>query len=282
MKDDPIQSLAKPIQKVIDELKEKQQIARVNASLEEAQQSIIELTKAVQEYQQAKTKFVSVVTHELRIPMTSIKGYTDLLRQGAVGPVNEQQANFLGVIRNNIDRMSQLVSDLSDISHIESGRIKLDSACIPIMPLIDEVMANFKPRFAEKNQILEVDAPDNLPSVYGDTSRISQVLNNILNNACRYTPSGGKITLRAQAERTKVRITIRDTGIGISPADQKQLFTQFFRSEDPAVRDQQGWGLGLTVAKKFLEIMGGEIGVQSALKEGSSFWFTLPAREEET
>jgi signal transduction histidine kinase len=246
---------------------------RAGAALENGR-----LYQAVQDANSAKTKFVSVVTHELRIPMTSIKGYTDLLRQGAVGPINEMQTNFLMVIKNNVDRMSTLVSDLSDISHIETGRIKLNSSMISAGDAVHDTVTNLEPRIKEKGQELTVSVESDLPQVYADPTRLVQVLTNLLNNAHKYTPENGKLSLRALPWGEFVRIEVQDNGIGISPEDQKSLFSQFFRSESPQVREQQGWGLGLNLANRLVYLMGGEMGMHSTLGEGSTFWFTLPTR----
>lgn len=234
------------------------------------------LYQAVQDANLAKTKFVSVVTHELRLPMTSIKGYTDLLRQGAVGSVNEMQLNFLNIIRNNVERMNTLVSDLSDISRIESGRFNLESGSLNLNEYVQETINTLRPRFDEKTQSVSVEIPPDLPPLYADHNRLVQILTNLLSNANKYTASDGKISLCAFLEGNMLRVEVNDTGIGISADDQKQLFSQFFRSEDPAVREQQGWGLGLNVTKKLVEIMGGQIGVHSVYRQGSTFWFTLP------
>ncbi|HNT23720.1 MAG TPA: GAF domain-containing sensor histidine kinase [Anaerolineales bacterium] len=245
--------------------------SRAAAAMENAR-----LYEAVQEANKAKSKFVSVVTHELRIPMTSIKGYTDLLRQGAVGPINDMQKNFLGVIRNNVERMSALVSDLSDISHLETGRLKLNSTFLNLADQIQEIAATLTPRFQDKQQTLDIEAAGDLPKVFADPNRLAQVLTNLISNANKYTPNAGKVWVGARTEGDMVRVEVKDTGIGISEEDQAGLFGQFFRSESPEVREQQGWGLGLNVAKRLVALMGGEIGVISAVGQGSTFWFTLP------
>ncbi len=236
------------------------------------------LFQSVQHAHTSKSKFISVVTHEIRIPMTSIKGYTDLLRANAVGPVNEMQLSFLNTIRTNVERMSVLVTDLSDINYMESGRLRFQRADLLLRDYVDETFNSLRPKIDERRQSVEIDIAGE-PHVFADPQRLVQVLSNLVTNANKYTPEGGKISLRAMPANDFVRVEVTDNGIGISPEDQSNLFTQFFRSEDPAVREHQGWGLGLNVAKKLVEIMGGEIGAQSVLKEGSTFWFTLPMRD---
>ncbi len=244
------------------------------------------LHQEVQQANQAKSKFVSVVVHELRIPMTAIKGYADLLRQGAVGPVNETQLNFLDVIRNNVGRMATLVSDLSDLNRVESGRLKLEPAEISLYEVVQQVVKSLGPNIAEKNQSLQVEVPADLPTIFTDPQRVSQVLANLLNNAWKYTPEAGLIQIRAlkytlPGGSPGLLIEVVDNGIGISEDDQASLFTPFFRSEAAAVREQQGWGLGLSVARSLIDAMEGEIGVRTALDQGSTFWFSLPLRPGE-
>ncbi|MGH2523473.1 MAG: sensor histidine kinase, partial [Anaerolineales bacterium] len=210
-------------------------------------------------------------------------GYTDLLRQAVVGPVNEQQLQFLNIIRSNVERMSVLVSDLSDISRIETGRLQVQIARVAVAGAVREVLESLQKQIEAKGQTLQVEIPDDLPLVRADKARLVQVLSNLLSNANKYSPPGGDIALAAEADLASeeglqpfVRISVRDTGFGISAEDQARLFSQFFRSEDPNIREQSGWGLGLHITRRLVELLGGEMSVESELGQGSTFAFTLP------
>jgi len=235
-----------------------------------------ELAACVQADQEHHRWYISHVSHELRVPMTSILGYTDLLRKGIIGPVNEQQLEFLSVIRNNVERMATLISDLSDLSKAQDGSLKLEISKVAPQPIIEEVARNLQPLFTEKTQFFEIDLPEDLPPVDADPRRLAQVLSRLLTNASRYTPNAGRITLQVSRLPAALRFAVVDTGIGISPEDQAHLFSQFFRSEQAAVREQSGWGLSLSVVKVLVEQMGGVVGVSSTFEKGSEFWFTLP------
>ncbi len=243
----------------------------------------IENTRLYQTAQMAdesKSQFVTIVTHELKIPMTSIRGYADLIRQGTVGPVTDEQVRFLDTIRTNVDRMAELVSDLSDISRIETGRLKVSLEAVSISDYLRETVANLHPQFDEKGQTVKIEIEADMPMAHIDRARLVQILTNLLSNANKYTPDGGSITIKGIRQDQRIRVTVQDTGIGLSEAEQSQLFSQFFRSEQPEARAQVGWGLGLYVTRRLLELMDGEIGVESVLGEGSAFWFTLPIAKE--
>jgi signal transduction histidine kinase len=226
----------------------------------------------------SKSQFVSHVTHELRLPLTSIRGYTDLLRQGIVGPVNEQQLNFLDVVKSNVERMTALISDLADINYLDTGRMKISARLIYLDEPIARVVEHLKTRLTEKEQTIVVELPEQTRPAYADEARLQQILTALLNNAWKYTPKGGKITVRASDEGDQVHVSVSDNGIGISPADQEKIFTPFFRSEDEAVREHPGWGLALHLSKRLAEAMDGEMGFESTLHQGSTFWFSLPTQ----
>ena len=230
----------------------------------------------LKQVEQERSNFISVVTHELRLPMTSIKGYTDLLRQGVVGQINEQQLSFLDTIRSNVDRMSALLSDLSDISRINTGQMMLDIKALDIEKALNEVLQSLKPAWEKKNQQVEVALPASLPTVAADYNRLLQVMANLLRNAIMYTPEGGKVTLQGKIEGEQLRIEVVDNGIGMKSEDQARLFSPFFRSDAAYVRDQPGWGTSLHVSSKLVQIMGGSIGMYSQADSGSVFWFSLP------
>jgi signal transduction histidine kinase len=239
------------------------------------------LYEQAQAANQAKTEFMSVASHELKVPMTSIKGYAKLLILGAGGDLNEQQRGFLNIISSNVDRMDRLVSDLLDVSRIEAGRLRVEMGRVDLHTVIDTVIQSVRAEIDAKQLALEVDIPATLPPVWGDKERIIQILTNLISNAYKYTPDGGYIYVAVNGQANagssdRLVISVRDTGVGISPDDQKRLFTKFFRADDPRVRDVPGTGLGLSITKSLVEIHGGEITFQSERDRGTTFTFTLP------
>ena len=238
------------------------------------------LYEAIHAANKAKNDFISVVTHELRIPMTSIKGYTDLILGGLVGPLTDQQKEFLGTIKRNLHRMNVLISDLSDINRIESGRMNFELAPFDLGEAVVDVVNSLRESVTARQQTLAVVLADDLPLVYADRTRFGQVLSNLVSNANKYTPDEGRIEIEANREGGFVAVMVRDNGLGINEADQARLFSQFFRSDDDHVRRQTGWGLGLSIVKKMVEAQGGAIQCISAYREGSEFTFTVPVAND--
>ncbi len=240
------------------------------------------LFEQVRRANDAKTEFVSFVSHELKQPMTSMKGYTDLLMKGIGGPLNDQQKQFLQVIRNNVGRMDQLVQSLLDISRIESGRLKLDLGDVVPEEIVSEAVQAFEPTIRSKDQEILVNIEPDLPTVTGDRGRLLQVLTNLISNANKYTPEGGTITLSVSNWQEKgqeyVRWSVQDTGIGMTQEEQERLFTKYFRASNMAVQNVQGTGLGLVITRSIIEMHGGEIWVESEYQKGSTFSFAVPIK----
>jgi signal transduction histidine kinase len=247
-----------------------------------------QLFAQVQAADLAKSEFVSFVSHELKTPMTSIRGYTDLLLGGVVGPVNETQQDFLGTIRSNVTRMATLVSDLADVSRIEAGRLRLDFQAVRVADVVEDVARSQKRDIEEKGQTLTTLIPAELPPVWGDRIRLIQVLTNLVSNAYKYTPQGGHITIVAERTPNRwdpsgapdvVRVAVADDGLGMTLEDQEKLFTKFFRSEDPEARQSPGTGLGLNITRYLVEMQGGKIWFESVYRQGTTFYFTVPVAE---
>jgi PAS domain S-box-containing protein len=236
-----------------------------------------DITKEV-EADRAKSEFVSNVSHELRTPMTAIKGYTDLIHGGAVGPINENQEKFLSIIKNNADRLTALINDLLDISRVETGRVRFEPRPLQIGDVIADVVNALAMPAETKNHTLTYEVVAGLPDVIGDRNRLNQVLTNLVGNAIHYTPTGGRIEVSAYPVEGAIRVDVSDTGIGIAPEDLGRIFERFYRADDPLVQEAAGTGLGLSIARMFIEMHGGRVWVESEEGRGSTFTFILPVQ----
>jgi len=223
-----------------------------------------------------RTEFISMVSHELRAPLTIIKGYNGFLADGDAGPLNARQAEYVSEIQKSANQLIALVNDLLDMQQIEAGKVALAPAALHVRDCADATVAASAPTFAQKRHSIVIDVPRDLPKIWADPQRLTQVLANLLSNAHKYTPDGGRITLRASLAGDMVRISVQDSGIGISKEDLVKLFTKFFRSGNRAARAEDGTGLGLVITKLLVELHGGKITVDSELGKGSTFSFTLP------
>ncbi len=248
-----------------------------------------QLYAEVQRANLAKSDFVAFVAHELKNPMTSIKGYTELLAGGAVGQINEMQTNFLNTIKSNVERMSTLVSDLNDNAKIEAGRLRLEYKATNAAELVDEVVRSLTRQIEDRKQKLEIVLPEKLSPMWADRTRVGQVLTNLASNAYKYTQEGGILQIGVEetanywdpegAARV-IHLWVKDNGIGMSPEDQQKMFQKFFRSDDPKAREAPGTGLGLNITKSLVEMQGGKIWFESEFRKGTTFHFTVPVAEE--
>jgi len=237
---------------------------------------------ATEEAEQARQEFVALVTHELRVPMTSIKGYTDLLLKGIMGPLNETQMNFLNVIRTNVERMSRMVADLADINKIEGERFPLNLTTVPLTDLLKEAIQPHTHTIAGKTQTVTTTMPDDLPPLQGDRARLIQILSNLISNATQYTPESGVIVITAEAlPNAEVHIAIQDNGIGILEDEQPRIFEKFFRASDEETRQTPGNGLALHLSRQLVILHQGRIWFESQRGAGTTFHVVFPTAPTE-
>ncbi len=247
------------------------------------------LYEQVIEANNAKSEFVSMVSHELKTPMTSVQGYTDLILSGVTGQINDKQRQFLETITANVRRMGTLIQDLTDISRIETNHLNISPAPMSFAKVISDTLQTTLTLSQEKQIEVHVDLPVNLPPVMGDQERLVQVMTNLLSNAYKYSPPETDVFLSVKTDvqtsqkgdngnspQPMVVCSIKDSGYGISETDQAKLFTKFFRAGDPNIRQSSGTGLGLSITKGIIELHGGSIWFESTLGEGTTFHFTIP------
>jgi len=244
-----------------------------------------ELLDQVKAANQAKTEFVSFVSHELKNPITSVSGFAELLLNPAVGQLSDTQKNMVFHIRSAVKQMRTLVTDLADISRIESGHLKLELEGVSVQEVVKEVIDNLRPQIEEKKQTVQVILPESLSPVWADRSRVVQVITNLISNGHKYTPDEGKIVVGAEESLNKwdekgapavIHLWVQDDGIGIKQEDQGNIFQKFFRAKEGSATDIPGTGLGLNITKNLVEMQGGSIWFESEYGKGTTFHITLP------
>jgi two-component system phosphate regulon sensor histidine kinase PhoR len=226
--------------------------------------------------EQMRRDFVANVSHELRTPLASIRGFAETLSAGAVDD-KENRLDFLKTIEEHAGRLTKLVDDLLDLSAIESGHRAPRLTPTDLGAALAESAHAFAPVATERGVRLEAPPADALPSVSADPDQLSQILANLLDNALKYTEAGGLVELSAERWKNGIRVTVRDTGVGIPEADLPRVFERFYRVDKARAREAGGTGLGLSIVKHLVEAHGGEVSVESRQPGGTSFRFTLRA-----
>jgi PAS domain S-box-containing protein len=220
-----------------------------------------------------KSEFVATVSHDLRAPLTFMRGYATMLPM--VGSLNDKQKEFTDKIVIGIEQMTKLIDDLLDLGRIEAGVGLAREAC-RVDEIVNGIVENLRPQMANKGLTLNIDLPANLPLLSGDPTLLRQAITNLMDNAIKYTPSGGQVDVRVSAEHETFRVSVSDSGLGIAPADQTHLFEKFFRVKQRGSSQVKGSGLGLAIVKSIVERHGGKVWVDSKLGKGSTFFIELP------
>jgi signal transduction histidine kinase len=227
----------------------------------------------------SKDQFLSNISHELRTPLNSIIGFTDLLLTEDLGaPLSAQQREFLETVARNGRQLLQLINELLDLQRIAAGRMELNPEPVELASLIVEAAGSVQAQAQKHRHALVVTPPPGALRVQADRNRVRQILLNLLSNAIKFTPDGGRITVTVSLDNggDYARIAVTDTGIGVARDDQPKLFKEFSQLDASASRKYEGTGLGLALSKRLVELQGGEIGIDSDMGKGSTFWFTLP------
>ena len=262
-----------------------------NQALRERNEALAASNARLKELDELKSNFLATVSHELRTPLTSVIGYSEMLYEELAGPLNDEQKEYISTIMERGESLLQLIGGILDISKIERGHSTLSLERVTADALIEASLSTVRPQ-ARKGQIeLRLEVADDLPVLEVDRYKVRQSLVNLLSNAVKFTPPKGSVTVRVQRslpprtaygesrEISAVRFAVIDTGVGM-PADQVgRVFEAFYQVDNSSTRSYGGTGLGLSIVKSFVEAHGGEVGVESRLGVGSTFWFIVPVEQ---
>ena len=251
---------------------------RAATYLEDQSDELTRLNTELERASELKSRFLTNMSHELRTPLNSIIGFSEMLLTEDLGPLSETQRDFLATVARNGHHLLALINDLLDLSKIEAGRFSLQAEPLDLGTVLREAGESVRAQIEQRRHHLDLQAPEAPLTVRADKIRLRQILLNLLSNAIKFTNEGGRITVTARLDDggRLARIAVTDTGIGISPEDQKKLFQEFVQLDATASRRYEGTGLGLALSRRLVEQHRGAMGVESAAGRGSTFWFTLP------
>jgi signal transduction histidine kinase len=236
-------------------------------------------SRQLEEASQHKSQFLANMSHELRTPLNAILGYTELMTDGAYGDPSEKMLGILQRLEANGKHLLGLINDVLDLSKIEAGQLVLELSDYSVQDIAQTVRSTLEPLATDKKLAFKVEMATELPLGRGDGRRLTQVLINLVGNAIKFTDAG-EVAIKAEANNGAFYVSVRDTGPGISAADQTRLFQEFQQADNAITRKKGGTGLGLAISKRIIEMHGGRIWVESKPGQGSTFAFTLPVKVE--
>jgi signal transduction histidine kinase len=279
---DLLTTIASHVAVAIDNARTYKDLENLAAGLEqrvrERTEDLQTANNRLQELDHLKSAFVSIVSHELRTPMTSIKGLIENMMDGLTGELTERQTFYLSRVKHNIERLTRMINDLLDLSRIEAGRMELEMSTVNISTIAREVDEFLQPMAKELSLTLVTNIIDPIPLVQGDRDKLIQIFTNLLNNALKFTPPSGTVTIEVKHHTDgDIHVCVTDTGCGIHSDELQSVFERFYRTQSADPKNR-GAGLGLAITKSLVELHGGTIGVESQIGEGSRFFFTLPTQ----
>ncbi|OIO45583.1 hypothetical protein COX24_02820 [bacterium (Candidatus Gribaldobacteria) CG23_combo_of_CG06-09_8_20_14_all_37_87_8] len=227
-----------------------------------------------------KTEFINIVSHQLRAPLTNLSFSLDFLTSQAVPQSEASREEYYVILKENTQRMGDLIDNLLTVSRIATGKFPLKKEDVSLGELMDGLLNKFKPFISASNIEVDFQKDPNLPKVNGDRLWLEQVIENLLDNAIKYTKGGGAIAIKLKQRNKKIYFEIKDTGVGIPKEEQRFIFERFFRSKNALKEQTRGSGLGLHIVKKVLELSGGKIWFKSKEGTGTTFYFTLPIKRQ--
>jgi signal transduction histidine kinase len=251
-----------------------------DALLAERTRGLAQANILLQETNRLKSQFLANMSHELRTPLNSILGFSEVLQDRMFGDLNDKQEEYIKYIRESGQNLLSLITDILDLSKIETGDLEMELGKVRIGDLLKDSLNMVKVKALKHGIELYLNLEDGIPEIYADERKVKQIVFNLLSNAVKFTPDGGKVGIEAVKDDEYVRITVWDTGIGIKKKDRGKLFRKFQQLESGAGKRYQGTGLGLALSRKLVEMHRGRIWVESEPGKGSRFSFTLPIREE--
>jgi signal transduction histidine kinase len=276
-----LMTIANHVAVAIDNARTYQDLETLATGLEqrvrERTQDLQSANDRLQELDRLKSAFVSIVSHELRTPMTSIKGLIENMMDGLTGELTERQIFYLSRVNHNIERLTRMINDLLDLSRIEAGHVELQTASVDTGTIAREVVELLQPMAMEKSVTLTTNIIDPIPLIQGDWDKLIQIFTNLTNNAIKFTPPSGTVTVGVKYHDDHIHASVTDTGCGIPSNELETVFERFYRSQSADLKDR-GAGLGLAITKSLIELHGGKVGVESTLGQGSCFRITLPVQ----
>jgi signal transduction histidine kinase len=267
---------------VLAELEEKrEELERLNRELADSNGELEKANAKLRELAELKEEFLAVTTHDLRSPLTVISGVISFFSSGRLGELTPEQQNMVSMMERNTQNLIELVNDLLDSAKIESGTLQIDLAPTELPALVGEICEAMGTVAGEKGVTVDCRFPDDTPKVVADRAKLRRVIVNLVSNALKFTPKGGRVEIIGTREGDRVRVSVTDTGVGIAADDLPTLFDKYEQGRSRAPRSEKGTGLGLYITRQLVELHGGEINAESQLGKGSTFSFTIPIAEDD-